>query len=235
MINSRTDVLQSAIRESCYEINKNQRSSSQKIEFEESEEIISIDIEHSSVNASTVGPYYNEMSKKNTIDPIDPALIQLQQYHNKSIITSKRKETGKKFLRNLSLMSSKENHENKIEKTSHSNFYINLNSDENPADEDENKNEGVDKDENENENENLFDPIDKLKRVDDILFDRKNGLKRSESTLFYDLENQTETRAQTNDRDSNDSKALTMVVTHLVKWEKTYEFDCWLKKMFSEM
>ena len=199
------------------------------MESEESEEIISIDIQRSSVNVSTVGPYYNEMSKKNTINPIDPALIQLQEYHNKSIITSKRKEPGKKFLRNLSLISSKENHENKIKKPSHSNFYINLNSDENPADEDEN--EGEDKD----ENENLFDPIDKLKRVDDILFDRKNGLKRSESTLFYDLENQTETRAQTNDRDSNDSKALTMVVTHLVKWEKTYEFDCWLRKMFSEM
>ena len=219
MINSRTDVLQNAIRESCFEENENEIISGDKVETEEI-------IESSSANIYTIGPYYNEMSEVNAINPIDPALIQLQQYHSKSVTASNRKEPVKKFFRKLSRTSLKEVQKDKIEKSNNSNFYIGIHTDEdveNPPDA------------NENENENLFDPIDKLKRVDDILFDRRNGLKRSESTLFYNLENQTETRTQEIDRNSNDSKALTMVVTHLVKWEKTYEFDCWIKDMFTEM
>ena len=231
MINSRTDVLQNAIRESCFEENENEIISGDKVETEEI-------IERSSANIYTIGPHYNEMSEVNAINPIDPALIQLQQYHSKSVTASTRKEPVKKFLRKLSRTSLKEVQKDKIEKSNNSNFYIGIHTDEdveNPPDANENENENKYKDKNENENENLFDPIDKLKRVDDILFDRRKGLKRSESTLFYDLENQTETRTQEIDRNSNDSKALTMVVTHLVKWEKTYEFDCWIKDMFTEM
>ena len=57
---------------------------------------------------------------------------------------------------------------------------------------------------------------------------------KSQKSLF-DLENQTEARSFAASDGVVDPKALTMVVTHLVKWEKTLEFESWIQLMFEEM
>lgn len=75
-------------------------------------------------------------------------------------------------------------------------------------------------------------PLDKrpsLKRVE-------SRFKRSESTsTLFDLESQTEARSFASVEEHEYKKALTMVVTHLVKWEKILEFENWSKEMCEKM
>ena len=55
------------------------------------------------------------------------------------------------------------------------------------------------------------------------------------SASLLDLENQTEARNHAAASGTTEHTALTMVVTHHVKWEKTLEFENWTKDMFKKM
>ena len=57
----------------------------------------------------------------------------------------------------------------------------------------------------------------------------------SSSNSLFELENQTEARRLSIISDSHYKKPLTMVVSHFVKWERTLEFENWLKDLFEIM
>ena len=56
----------------------------------------------------------------------------------------------------------------------------------------------------------------------------------SSSHSLFELENQTEAR-RLSVSNSHYKKPLTMVVSHFVKWERTLEFENWLKELFEIM
>lgn len=56
----------------------------------------------------------------------------------------------------------------------------------------------------------------------------------SSSQSLFELENQTEAR-RLSVSNSHYKKPLTMVVSHFVKWERTLEFEAWLKELFEIM
>ena len=56
----------------------------------------------------------------------------------------------------------------------------------------------------------------------------------SSSNSLFELENHTEARRFSLSK-SHHKKPLTMVVSHFVKWERTLEFENWLKELFEAM
>lgn len=52
---------------------------------------------------------------------------------------------------------------------------------------------------------------------------------------LHDLENQREVKNYPPAGGNTENRALTMVVTHHVKWERTLEFENWTKDMFQKM
>ena len=264
LINNRNDVLQNAIRESCNETTND----------DETGNLLSYDEGYFASNHPSVGPYYNDVFNKDknscsvdslplnsaanekNINVVDPALMQMQQYHND--------KKGKKLAQEETSISSFDNNDNKnINSNNNENTHINDNDNNNDNDNDNDNNKdnmknkikrkklyhviNTDNDDTiDINNDNILEAastkyirgsekIDKLSRVDDILFDGKKGLRESKRIFISDLENQNESRTQAVDNKSDDHKALTMVVTHLVKWEKSLQFDFWIKDMFREM
>ena len=63
---------------------------------------------------------------------------------------------------------------------------------------------------------------------------RKSGFRSGSMSMLSALENDSEKRTFSAD-DGQEKKALTMVVTHLVKWERTLEFESWIKDLFDQM
>lgn len=63
---------------------------------------------------------------------------------------------------------------------------------------------------------------------------RKSASRSGRMSILSALESDNEERTFSAE-DGQEQKALTMVVTHLVKWERTLEFENWIKDMFDQM
>ena len=63
---------------------------------------------------------------------------------------------------------------------------------------------------------------------------RKSASRSGSMSILSALESGNEERTFSAE-DGQEQKALTMVVTHLVKWERTLEFENWIKEMFDQM